>query len=352
MKLCRVWPASPESRGTAAEGIRVSFAEVDIRTSIRPTVAEIDLGAVQRNLRRVPARRSGPASAIFGRGQGRRLRSRRGRRWPARSSRCATRWPCRWSKRGSSCARPGFARPSSCSAPTTTVTRTRSSRERLTPVVYDARRSRAIRRTRPPARGRPSGRAREDRHRDEPAGHRPGASCRRLLARDRASCPSLRLGGLCTHFASADLADAGVDREALARFAALCSRAARSGSGFARSASITPPTARRPCAFPTARLDAVRPGPRPLRRHALGAWWRSRVSSRRSRCARDHGGARGRRRATASATAGSGAPRGRRASPRCRVGYADGYPRHVRGAAVLVRRPPRPDRRARSAWTC
>ena len=33
-----------------AEGALVPFAEVDMRTSIRPTVAEIDLGAVQRNL--------------------------------------------------------------------------------------------------------------------------------------------------------------------------------------------------------------------------------------------------------------------------------------------------------------
>ena len=45
--------------------MRVPFAEVDIRTSIRPTVAEIDLGAVQRNLLRF-RERVGRSVAVFG----------------------------------------------------------------------------------------------------------------------------------------------------------------------------------------------------------------------------------------------------------------------------------------------
>ena len=57
--------SQPKVGGAAAEGIRVPFAEVDIRTSIRPTVAEIDLGAVQRNLARL-RQLVGPGVRLFG----------------------------------------------------------------------------------------------------------------------------------------------------------------------------------------------------------------------------------------------------------------------------------------------
>ena len=57
--------SKPRVAGTAAEGTFVPFAEVDIRTSIRPTVAEIDLGAVQRNLARF-RQVVGPSVAVFG----------------------------------------------------------------------------------------------------------------------------------------------------------------------------------------------------------------------------------------------------------------------------------------------
>jgi len=57
--------SKPRVAGTATEGTLVPFAEVDIRTSIRPTVAEIDLGAVQRNLSRF-RQLIGPSVAVFG----------------------------------------------------------------------------------------------------------------------------------------------------------------------------------------------------------------------------------------------------------------------------------------------
>ena len=56
--------SKPRVAGTVAEGSLVPFAEVDIRTSIRPTVAEIDLGAVQRNLIRF-RERVGRSVAVF-----------------------------------------------------------------------------------------------------------------------------------------------------------------------------------------------------------------------------------------------------------------------------------------------
>ena len=57
--------SKPRVAETAAEGSFVPYAEVDIRTSIRPTVAEIDLGAVQRNLGRF-RERVGRSVAVFG----------------------------------------------------------------------------------------------------------------------------------------------------------------------------------------------------------------------------------------------------------------------------------------------
>ena len=114
----------------------VPFAEVDIRTSIRPRSPRSISGPCSGISRRVSPGGRRRRSGIRG-GQGRRLRPRRGRRWRAPSSRCATPWRCRWSRRGWSCGRPGSARPSSSSGPTTTVIRTRSLAERLTPVVYD-----------------------------------------------------------------------------------------------------------------------------------------------------------------------------------------------------------------------
>ena len=55
----------PKAFDPAPEGARVPFAEIDIRTSIRPTIAEVDLGAVQRNLGRV-RELVGPTVRLFG----------------------------------------------------------------------------------------------------------------------------------------------------------------------------------------------------------------------------------------------------------------------------------------------
>ena len=261
-------------------------------------------------------------------------------RWRGRSSRCATRWRSRWSKRVSSCARRGSAPPSSCSAPTTTVIKTKSSPSGLTPVVYDrgdlekfAGGGRA-----PRASGR---RARQDRHRDEPPGDRPGASSRRCW-RASPSSRRLRLAGLCTHFASADLADAGTTEAALAQF----------GQGLDAGRAARLPRSRQPrrqqrgggpLSGGAARRGQAGAGA--LRRDALASSWRCRASRGRWRlrtrvmAVRDVavGDRRQLRRDLARGAAvagGDAADRVRRRLPAPRAGR--------RGAA---RRAARPDRR-------
>ena len=106
------------------EGIRAPFAEVDIRTSIRPTVAEIDLGAVQRNLARV-RQMVGQGVRVFGvvkadaYGHGAVPVAR------ALEPLCNA-LAVSLVEEGLELAQRGSARQSSCSAPTTTAIKTRS----------------------------------------------------------------------------------------------------------------------------------------------------------------------------------------------------------------------------------
>jgi alanine racemase len=319
--------SQPKIGGAAAEGIRIPFAEVDIRTSIRPTVAEIDLGAVQRNLSRV-RQAVGPGVRIFGvvkadaYGHGAVPVAR------ALEPLC--------NALAVSLVEEGFElRAAGIRAPILVLGAYYNRHqddvlsERLTPVVYDRRdlekfAAAAARRNRP-----------ADVHVKIDTGmSRLGitpAELEAMLGR-LVQLPSLRLAGICTHFASADLADASTTEAALAELAQGLDRAAALGfRGLVNHAANSAAAVR----FPTARLDAVRPGlalygampseivKLPGLEAALAL--RTRVMSVRDV-------------AVGTGVSYGGTWRAARPSrvATLPIGYADGYPRHVRGAAVLL----------------
>ena len=199
-RLCRVWPANPESPEPPAEG------RCPVCRGRYPHVDPSD-GGGDRPRRRssgtfpCPPIRSARRSSL--RGRSRRMPTVTARcRSPARSSRCATRWRSPWWRKVELGPR-GFGRRSSCLGRTTTGIRMRCSAERLTPVVYDLGELELRVRGGPPRSPRRC--SRQGRHRDESA----GVSVDELdavLARLR-DLPTLRLAGLCTHFASADWPD-------------------------------------------------------------------------------------------------------------------------------------------------
>ena len=145
--------------------------------------------------------------------------------------------------------------------------------------------------------------------------------------------PHLKLTGLCTHFASADLKRPGATREQIARFERCLVAAADRGLvpdvvHAANSAAAV--------RFPDARYRAIRPG------LALYGAMPSAVVARpelepvlalRTKVMALH-----------EVAAGQGVSYGGlwRPARKARVatlpiGYADGYPRHIRGAEVLIR---------------
>jgi alanine racemase len=144
--------------------------------------------------------------------------------------------------------------------------------------------------------------------------------------------PQLRLAGLCTHFASADVEDPASTDAALALFRSAVDQARQLGfTDAVRHAANSAAAVR----FAAARLDAVRPGlalygamPSPVvelpgLEPALAL--RTRIMAVRE------------------IEPGTGVSYGGtwRAARRTRVatlpiGYADGYPRHVRGASALL----------------
>ncbi len=201
--------------------------------------------------------------------------------------------------------------------------------ERLTPVVYDRGELEkfAVAAAR---RGRPA-----DVHVKIDTGmSRLGiapAELEAMLA--RLSClPSLRLAGICTHFASADLADPGSTLSALAELGKGLDRAAQLGFRNLLNHAANSAAAVR---FPSARLDAVRPG-----LALYGAMPSDIVALPGLEGAL---ALRTRVMAVREVPVGAGvsyggiwrAPRPSRVAT-LPVGYADGYPRHVRGAEVLL----------------
>ena len=160
----------------------------------------------------------------------------------------------------------------------------------------------------------------------------PTAAVPRLLER-LAALPSLRLGGLCTHFASADLPEGALTREALARFEGCLASARAAGfQGLVNHAANSAAAVR----FPEARLDAVRPGlalygAMPSPHVALAGLEPALRLTTRIMSVHDL--------APGAAVSYGGLWRAARPSrvATLPIGYADGYPRRVRDARALVR---------------
>ena len=318
-------------RGGAPPGASSTLAplsELDIRTSIRPTLAEIDLGAIQRNFVRVRDAVGGSVAVwgvvkadAYGHGAVAVARALE----PLCNALAVSLVEEGMELRAAGVRAPIVVLGAYYGAHHADVLA-----HRLTPVVYelgDLERFAAA----AAARGR-----RADVHVKIDTGmSRLGfatSEMPRLLARLRSLAP-LRLAGLCTHFASADLADGAVTREALARFDA-CLVAARR-AGFERLVNHAANSAAA-VRFPDARLDAVRPGlalygAMPSSHVALAGLEPALRLTTRVMSVHDI--------APGATVSYGGLWRASRPSriATLPVGYADGYPRRVRDARALVR---------------
>jgi alanine racemase len=312
----------------AAGGAAPSLAEVDIRTSIRPTVATIDLGAVQRNVLRL-REMVGPGVAIwsvikadaYGHGAvavARALES------------LSNALAVSLVEEGLELRAAGVRAPIVVLGAAFNRHHNQVLDERLTPVVYDPadldRFAAAASK-----RGKPAAI-----HIKVDTGmSRLGVSTAELpdLLDRVGNLPSLTLAGLCTHFASADMPDSAATDEALARFAPCLDLVARRWPGTLTNHAANTAAAVR---FPKTRLDAIRPGlalygtvPSP---HVSvpGLEPALRLSTRIMAVHEIQPG---------TTVSYGGLWRASRPSrvATLPLGYADGYPRHVRGAQVLVK---------------
>jgi len=311
----------------SAERTLVPFAEVDIRTSIRPTVAEIDLGAVQRNLVRF-REKVGRSVAVFGvvkadaYGHGAVAVAR------ALEPLCNA-LAVSLVEEGLELRAAGIRAPIFVLGAYYNRHQDDVIAQRLTPVVYDvgdlerfgaaaARRGRRI-----------------DVHVKVDTGMSrlgvPVNEVPAVLGRFK-DLTGLRLAGLCTHLASADLPDARVTEEALDRFDVCMDHAQHEGfTDLAHHAANSAAAV----LFPRARLSAVRPGlalfgAMPSRHVAVADLEPALRLSTRIMAIHDI--------AVGTPVSYGGLWRASRPSriATLPVGYADGYPRHVRDACVLV----------------
>jgi alanine racemase len=318
-------------RGGAPPGATETLAplsELDIRTSIRPTLAEIDLGAIQRNFERVQ-HVVGAGVAMWGvvkadaYGHGAVPVAR------ALEPLCNA-LAVSLVEEGLELRAAGVRAPIVVLGAYYGAHHADVLAHRLTPVVYehgDLERFAAA----AARRGR-----RADVHLKIDTGmSRLGFSTEtvpRLLER-MAALPSLRLAGLCTHFASADLPDGSLTREALARFEQCLASARAAGfEGLVNHAANSAAAVR----FREARLDAVRPGlalygAMPSTHVALAGLEPALRLTTRIMSVHDI--------APGATVSYGGLWRASRPSrvATLPIGYADGYPRHVRDARVLVR---------------
>lgn len=329
-------PATPgqEEGAPPAPKERLAVREVDIRTSIRPTVAEVDLGALRRNLARVRAI-VGPGVAVYGvvkadaYGHGAIAVGR------ALAPLCDA-LAVSLVEEGLELREAGITTPILVLGAYYDRYQSEVIEEGLTPVVYQAadleRFAQApVRRRRGAAALGPI-----DVHLKVDTGmNRLGIAARELPAvvERGATLARVRLAGLCTHFASADLADEAPTREQIALFQA-CLAAARARG--LPPAVVHAANSAASLRFAEARFDAVRPG------LALYGSMPSRVVARpelepvlrlRTRVMALHDVATG---AGVSYGGVWRAPRPSRVAT-LPLGYADGYPRHVAAAQVLVR---------------
>jgi alanine racemase len=310
------------------------FAEVDIRTSIRPTVAAVDLAAIQRNLARI-RQVVGPAVQIFGvvkadaYGHGAVAVAR------AIEPLCSA-LAVSLVEEGMELRAAGIRAPIVVLGAYYNRHQDAVLSERLTPVVYDLgeleRFAAAAGR-----RGRPAG----IHVKIDTGMSRLGVSVDQLdaaLARLR-ELPMLRLAGLCTHFASADGPDERVTQDALGLFERCAEKARAAFPELAPQMITHAANSAATVRFPAARLHAVRPG---LALYgAMPSRWGSlpdqelglepalRLTTRIMAVHEIPVGA---------TVSYGGLWRAERPSriATLPVGYADGYPRHVRGACVLV----------------
>jgi alanine racemase len=319
--------SQPRAAEAAAEGTFVPFTEVDIRTSVRPTVAEIDLGAVQRNLARFRAA-VGQEVPVYGvvkadaYGHGAVPVAR------ALEPLCNA-LAVSLVEEGLELRAAGIRAPIVVLGAYYGAHHDDVLAERLTPVVYDLGDLDRF----ADAAGR-RGRRAEVHIKIDTGMSRLGVAAGDFAgALDRVrELVGVRLAGICTHFASADVPDPAATREALARFEACLAEARRAGfDGIVRHAANSAAAVR----FPDARLDAVRPGlalygAMPSRHVGLAGLEPALRLSTRIMAVHD-------------IPVGTGvsygglwrAPRPSRVAT-LPIGYADGYPRHVQGAEVLV----------------
>lgn len=312
--------------------------EADLRTSIRPTVAEVDLAALRRNVARL-REIVGPGVALYGvvkadaYGHG---AVAIGRALAPHVDALAV----SLAEEGLELRGAGIACPILVLGAYYGRCHSEVIEERLTPVVYDL--GDLERFGAAPVRRRPRAPAGEteatpvDIHAKIDTGmNRLGVAPSALSAflERAAAMPTVRVRGLCTHLASADVADPAQTSEQLRMFAD-CLRTAHG-----RAADVTVVHAANSAAavrFPEARFGAVRPG-----LALYGAMSSPVVACRslepvltlRTRAMSVHD-------VPAGATVSYGglwrAPRASRIAT-MPLGYADGFPRHVRGAEVLVR---------------
>lgn len=303
------------------------LAEVDLRASVRPTVAEVDLGAIVRNAERLKALVGGAAvwgvikADAYGHGAVQVARALAGR-CPALAVSLV--------EEALELRAAGVATPIVVLSAYYDHCHAQVLDERLTPVVYDPADLESFSRA---AVGRRQGASLH--LKIETGMNRLGIAPARLPAvLDRvAELPGLRVAGFSTHLASADAPDPSATAAALSIFGeALKAAGARGLSGLVNHAANSAAAVR----FPAARLQAVRPG-----LALYGA-----MSSRVVQVPGLEPALRFVTRIMAihAITAGETVSYGgewRAARPSLiatlPVGYADGYPRHVRGARVLVR---------------
>lgn len=344
-------PKRPESsRGRPGRSTRtknphgvssLAVREADLRTSIRPTVAEVDLAALGRNASRMRAT-VGPKIAIYGvvkadaYGHG-------AVPVAAMLEPLVDGLAVSLVEEGLELRDAGVRKPILVLGAYYGNYHSEVLEEELTPVIYDA--GEFERFGRAPLRRRP--RQVKTERPGGLAGRRPvhvkfdtgmnrlglGPAAIPGLAEVAARFPHLVVDGLCTHLASADLASPDETRVQLGKFGRAVSSARTHGI---RPRIVHAANSAGTVRFPEARFSAIRPG------LALYGSMPSAVVSRtdlepvlslRTRIMALHRVPRGGR---VSYGGRWHAPR-ESAIATLPIGYADGYPRHIAGAEVLVR---------------
>lgn len=319
--------------GTAA------FRARDLRTSIRPTRAEIDIGALARNAQRVRAQ-VGPGVAVYGVVKADAYGHGAAAVAPVLEPLCDV-LAVSLVEEGIELRQAGVTKPILVLGAYYGDSHSDALEHELTPVIYDfadlERFAQAPARRAGPRSSRAPGAERIDVHLKIDTGmsrlgvmpHQLGSALDYLAA-----LPRLRLAGVCTHFACADAPDEEPTRLQLDRFRA-CLAEVR-GRGFAPDV-VHAANSAAALRFAGARFDAVRPG--------LALYGAAPAGNQATLA-----GAEPVLRLTTRIMALHDVPPGTSVSYGAHftarrpsriatlpVGYADGYPRHVRGAQTLVR---------------